>query len=133
MGDLAGYGTCVDADGQSYESWYGWQPDLVYSSGNISDCTCDTCVSTCNEYTTCVGYSYYCCPQGIRCTGGASIFFDKGKVPAAQPPDGFRTVGSYGSPLTGDAYMGHGPVAGVPDALVSSPSPSPSLGGHFCY
>merc|ERR1712039_143798 len=131
--EVVGYGPCDDADGQPYESWYGWDPDLEYSSGNISTCKCGTCAAACDQYTACVGYSYYCTPAGVRSTGGgASILFDKGKVPTAQPPAGFRTYGSWGSPTTGDYYKGTGPINGGRVANVSSPSPSPSLGGWYC-
>lgn len=114
---LIGYGTCVDAHGQQYESWTADQPDWLYFTGNASTCICQGCAAVCDQHAACVGYEFYCCPSGVRCIAGAHILFDKGQVPRAEPPAGFSTKGYMGISTIGDNYQGEGPIVSIPDGV----------------
>jgi hypothetical protein len=127
--ELVGHGACLDADGRKYEHWYSDQTlRSLYFRGNASQCGCPECLEICGRHTACVGYSFYCCPEGVRCIAGASVLFGRGERPSSPAPTGFGTKGYYGSPTHGDSFLGVGRIAGVDGDNWDN-----RLGGWKCY
>uniref|UniRef100_A0A7S2QHS5 Uncharacterized protein n=1 Tax=Zooxanthella nutricula TaxID=1333877 RepID=A0A7S2QHS5_9DINO len=127
---LVGHGQCLDGALQPYESW--WAPDyegsgLTYVNGDPSTCACKACREVCDQHEGCVGYDFYCCPEGVRCIGGALVLFSQNTKPSEAPPEHFSTVGPYGSPPAGGSFTGSGPILSVGDNIV------PSGPSRFCY
>jgi len=137
--DFIGHGECVDGAGHEYEHWYASDMDSLYYTNDASECGCPECERLCNEDTGCLGYSYYCCPRGVRCIVGAELLFSKGTRPSVTPPEPFKTTGPRGSPTSGDDFTGAGPIQGVHGYYVdrscfrrpSPPSPPPAATFDF--
>lgn len=125
---LIGHGACLDASQHEYEFW--WLPgvkaaDLTYSNGDRSTCACKECEEVCSQYAWfCVGFEFYCCPDGERCISGASVLFNKGQRPSFPPPGQFSTVGYRGSPTTGGLLTGTGEISSI-----ANPNPP----DRWCY
>merc|ERR1712129_411805 len=127
--ELVGHGTCLDSSRQEYEHWEADQTlNSTYFEGDISECNCRECVAICDRYPACVGYSFYCCPRGVRCIAGASVLFSRHERPAGQPPKNFGIVGYYGSPTSGPDFRGVGRVESAEGDIWSAP-----VGGRSCY
>merc|ERR1712241_381488 len=104
---------CEDAAGQYYECWSldSALPDKFnFSVGNSSKCGCPECEHVCSQYKDCVGYHYYCCPEGVRCFGSASVLFTKGTRPEGDAPQHFTSVGHRGFPMAGENFPGSGRI-----------------------
>jgi len=118
--EFAGHDWCKDARGQSYEQWDLKATERLYYTGDISKCSCPECRRVCDQLPGCLGFDYYCCPEGERCIAGASVLFGKGTRPSTAPPAGFGAQDPYGGDLVGKSYSGTGPIAeveGNPDAF----------------
>merc|ERR1740121_2993222 len=123
--ELVGHGFCEDARGQKYEQWYlpGYKATRLRFQGDVSNCSCPECHEACDLFFVCLGFEYYCCPQGERCIADGAVVFGRGRRPDVRPPGNFSTVGLRGSETSGSDFNGTGPIAGVAER-----------GAHgFCY
>eukprot|EP00746_Dinoflagellata_sp_MGD_P014446 gnl/MRDRNA2_/MRDRNA2_131659_c0_seq1.p1 gnl/MRDRNA2_/MRDRNA2_131659_c0~~gnl/MRDRNA2_/MRDRNA2_131659_c0_seq1.p1 ORF type:complete len:160 (-),score=16.69 gnl/MRDRNA2_/MRDRNA2_131659_c0_seq1:77-556(-) len=108
---LFGHGDCRDSKGQAYENWWGYVPELTYKHHNKSTCGCHECEQICKKYKKeCVGFEFFCCPDGERCIAGAMVLFNKNMRPKVAPPTNFSTRGWMNSSTSGSDFNGTGPV-----------------------
>merc|ERR1711967_162810 len=129
--EKVGDGYCKDDAGEYYEGWYavGWNlGKLVHNGDGV--CSCQECEDLCNEHQRCVGCQYYCCEEGVRCFGGASVLFSYGSRPLDAPPSPFSWVGPKGSAITGDKFIATGEITKIHNSsgatCYKKPSYSPS-------
>jgi len=123
--ELVGHGFCVDARQQKYEQWYlpGYKASQLTFKGDVSNCSCPECHEACDLFLVCLGFEYYCCPQGDRCISGGAVVFGKGRRPGVFPPGNFSVDGVYGGATSGPDFNGTGRIEGVEER-----------GPHgFCY
>lgn len=143
--DLVGHGSCQDSKHESYEYWYaaGWDlPNLIYKN-DASECICPECEELCNQNDLCKGYDFLCCPENVRCSGGASVLFSRGTRPIDQPPSPFSVVGPRGSETSGEYFKGEGDIVNIlhnetgascyrKPSAPAPPAPAPAS-GNCCW
>jgi len=130
--DFVGRGYCQDAKHQSYEGWYaaGWNlKQLIYKEDANAECSCPECEELCDANERCQGYEFYCCPENVRCEGGASVLFSYGTRPTELPPSPFSWIGPRGSETIGLNFKGEGPIVSLINSTGAScySKPAPSM------